>query len=390
MPADHAAPSPMMPPVPAHSRSPLPHPTASRAPNRAPRARGKIRRLAALAVMALLIASTSATPSLAQERAQDSARGKARDKVSFGTNWRAQGGHGGFYQAQADGTYERYGLDVTIVQGGPQVNNRPLLAAGKLDFLMAGNLLHSFDNARNDIPTIAVAAFFQRDPQILMAHEGVYADFAALRNARTILIGKDGQFSFWQWLKSEHGFRDEQLRPYAFNLGPFLKDDKLVQQGYASSEPYTALSQGARPQVFLLADHGWSTYSTTVETRAELIRTKPDLVQRFVDASIIGWVNFLYGDHRPAYQSIRQANPEMTDALLDYELKVFRERGIADSGDSLTRGIGAIDMARVRGFHDKMIKAGLYKPGDVDIDKAVTDRFVNKGIGVDLRKTLTR
>ncbi|MFT4101413.1 MAG: ABC transporter substrate-binding protein [Burkholderiaceae bacterium] len=351
-----------------------------------------IMRLAARLLAMLLLTGAAAGSALAQTQtqAQPGTRTQAPDKVSFGTNWRAEGGHGGFYQALADGTYKQYGLDVTIVQGGPQVNNRPLLAAGKLDFLLAGNLLHSFDNARNEIPTIAVAAFFQRDPQILMAHEGVYADFAALKTARTILIGKDGQFSFWQWLKSEYGFRDEQLRPYAFNLGPFLKDDKLVQQGYASSEPFTAMSQGARPRVFLLADHGWSTYSTTIETRAELVRTRPDLVRRFVDASIIGWVNFLYGDHRPAYQLIRQTNPEVTDALLDYELKVFRERGIADSGDSLTRGIGAIDMARVREFLDKMIKAGLYKPGEVDVDKAVTDRFVNHGVGVDLRKKLAR
>lgn len=310
------------------------------------------------------------------------------DTVRFGTNWKAQGGHGGFYQAVADGTYRKYGLEVEIVQGGPQVNNRPLLAAGKLDFLMAGNLLHSFDNVKNGIPTVAVAAFFQRDPQILMAHEGAYASFADLKKAKTILIGKDGQFSFWQWLKSEHGLRDEQLKPYTFNLAPFLQDKTLVQQGYASSEPFSAIQAGARPKVFLLADHGWSTYSTTVETRADLIRSKPDLVQRFVDASIVGWYNFVYGDRRPANALIRKANPEMTDALIDNEVKAFMDLQIIDSGDALTRGIGAIDLKRVQGFWDKMVKAGLYKAGEIDPSKAITDRFVNKGVGLDVKKAL--
>ena len=312
----------------------------------------------------------------------------AQDKVSFGTNWRAQGGHGGFYQALADGTYTKFGLDVTIVQGGPQVNNRPLLAAGKIDFLMAGNLLHSFDNVKNGIPTIAVAAFFQRDPQILMAHEGSYKSFADLKGAKTILVGKDGQFSYWQWLKSEHGFKDEQLKPYNFSLAPFLQDKMLVQQGYASSEPISAAAQGARPKVFLLAEQGWSTYSTTVETRADLVKSKPDLVKRFVDASIIGWYNFIYGDRKAANALIRQANPEMTDAGIDAEVVKFMELNIIDSGDATTKGIGAIDMRRVRGFYDTMVQAGLYKAGEVDVAKAITDQFVNQGVGLDVKKKL--
>src|SRR5690606_21232674 len=96
----------------------------------------------------------------------------AQDKVTLATNWRAQPGHGGFYQALADGTYKKYGLDVTIQQGGPQVNNRPMLPAGRVDFLMAGNMLLPFDNLKAGVPTLVVAAYFQKDPQILMAHPG--------------------------------------------------------------------------------------------------------------------------------------------------------------------------------------------------------------------------
>ncbi|MEN9063187.1 ABC transporter substrate-binding protein [Ponticoccus litoralis] len=170
----------------------------------------------------------------------------ADDKVVFGTNWLAQGGHGGFYQALADGTYEKYGLDVEIRPGGPQVNNRPMLSAGRLDFLMAGNLLLSFDNVRNGIPTTVVAAFFQNDPQALMTHAGQYKDFAALASAPTVLVSKDGQFSFWQWLVDEHGFRDEQLRPYGFNLAQFLNDETMVQQAYGTARADLCRRSGRR------------------------------------------------------------------------------------------------------------------------------------------------
>ena len=311
----------------------------------------------------------------------------AADKVVFGTNWLAQGGHGGFYQAVADGTYEKYGLDVEIAMGGPQVNNRPLLAAGRLDFLMAGNLLLSFDNVRNEIPTVVVAAFFQKDPQGLMTHEGAYGSFADMASAPTILISKDGQFSFWKWLVHAHGFKDEQLRPYNYSLAQYLEDDKLVQQCYATAEPIYAAAEGAVPKTFLLADQGWSTYSTTVETRSELVENNPELVQRFIDASIEGWYNFLYGDRTAAYKLIIENNPDLTVDKLDKEMDQFEKLGIIDVGEALTKGIGAMDLARVKDFHRLAIDSGILEQ-KVDVAKVATDRFVNKGHGLDIKRSL--
>ncbi len=312
----------------------------------------------------------------------------AADKVVFGTNWLAQGGHGGFYQAVADGTYEKYGLDVEIRMGGPQVNNRPMLPAGRLDFLMAGNLLLSFDNVRNEIPTTVVAAIFQKDPQVLMAHDGAYSNFADLTSAPTILISKDGQFSFWKWLVSSHGFKDEQLKPYGFNLAQFLSDEKMVQQGYGTAEPIYAAAEGAKPTAYLLADQGWNTYSTTIETRTELVENNPDLVQRFINASIEGWYNFLYGDRTAAYELIMKDNPEMTKAKLDKEMAQFEKLGIIDVGDAQTMGIGAMSPERIQAFYDLAVTSGILEEGSVDVSKVATDQFVNKGHGLDIAKKL--
>ncbi|HPM66837.1 MAG TPA: ABC transporter substrate-binding protein, partial [Piscinibacter sp.] len=231
-------------------------------------------------MMIATLTALLATPALAQ------------DKVTFATNWKAQAAHGGFYQAVADGTYRKFGLDVTIQPGGPQVNNRPLLPAGRIDFLMTGNLLHNFDNVKNGVPTVVVAAMFQKDPQALIAHPGQgYEKFEAMKTAPVALIAKDGQFSWWQWLKVTHGFKDEALKPYNYNLGPFLANPKAIQQGYSVAEPIYVENQGKfKPVVHLLADHGFSTYSTVIEARTDTVKNKPDLVQRFVDASILGWV----------------------------------------------------------------------------------------------------
>lgn len=312
----------------------------------------------------------------------------ALDKVTLGTNWLAQAGHGGFYQAVADGTYEKFGLDVKIEMGGPQVNNRPMLAAGRLDFLLTGNLLLSFNNVANGVPTTVVAAFYQKDPQALMAHEGEYKDFKDLANAETILISKDGQFSFWPWLVKEFGFKDEQLRPYGYSLAQFLGDKKTVQQAYATAEPIYAEKEGAKVTTFLLADQGFNTYANTIETRQQLIEENPDLAQRFVTASIEGWNNFLYGDNSKAYELILKDNADMSKETLDAELARLKDLQLIDGGDTLEKGIGAIDMNRVKGFYELARKSGIVSGEELDMNKVATDAFVNKGAGLDIKKQL--
>ena len=316
---------------------------------------------------------------------------QAQQAVTFATNWKAQAAHGGFYQAVADGTYKKHGLDVTIRQGGPQVNNRPLLPAKRIDFLMTGNLLHSFDNVKNGVPVVVVAAMFQKDPQALMAHPGQgYENFASLKNAPTAFIAKDGQFTWWQWLKVVHGFKDEALKPYNYNLGPFLAQSKTIQQGYSVAEPIYIKEQGKfAPIVHLLADHGFSTYSTLIETRTETVKNNPELVQRFVDASIIGWVNFMYGDRSAANALMMKDNPEISLAEIEASVVLMKQQGIVDSGEAQNQGIGAMSSARIQDFYQQMVKAGLYKANEVDLAKVATTEFVNKQTGVALKKTLT-
>jgi NitT/TauT family transport system substrate-binding protein len=310
---------------------------------------------------------------------------KAPDKVSFGTNWVAEAEHGGFYQALADGTYRKYGLDVTIVPGGPQVNNRVLLAVGKLDFFMSANTLQSFDAVEQKVPTIAVAAMFQKDPQVLIVHPDVGVQkFEDLKNL-TLFVSKEGMASYFQWLKADYKFSDAKVKPYTFNAQPFLADKMSAMQGYVTSEPFQVEQQGHfKPKVFLLADYGFNTYSTLIETRIALAQDKPDLVQRFVDASIIGWYNYLYGDNTAGNALIKQQNPEMTDELLTYSVAKMRENGIVDSGDTLNLGIGAITDARMASFFDKMVRARVVKP-TIDFRKSYSLRFVNKGVGLELR-----
>ncbi len=307
------------------------------------------------------------------------------DKVSFGTNWVAEAEHGGFFQALVDGTYKNYGLDVTIVPGGPNDNNRISLIAGKLDFYMSANTLMSFDAVANKVPIVTIAAIFQKDPQVFLTHPD--SKVAKLEDLKplTLFVSKEGIASYFQWLKSEYGFSEAKVKPYTFNPQPFLANKQSAMQGYVTSEPF-AVEKVAKfkPGIILLADYGFNSYSTLIETRRDLIDKKPDLVQRFVDASIIGWYNYLYGDNAAANEMIKKLNPEMTDELLAYSIAKMKEYGIVDSGDTLKDGIGAMSDARVASFFDKMVRAGVVR-GDIDFRKAYTLRFANKGVGLNLR-----
>ena len=316
-----------------------------------------------------------AAPALAQQL----------DKVRFGTNWVAEPEHGGFYQALADGTYRQYGLDVTIVPGGPQVNNRILLPVGRLDFFMSANLLQAFDAVAQKVPTISVAAMFQQDPQVLIAHPDTGVENFEDLKKLTLFVSKEGVATYFQWMKSEFGFSEAKVKPYTFNPQPFLADKNSAMQGYVTSEPYAIEQQGGfRPKIFLLADYGFDTYSTLIETRRDLVENKPDLVRRFVEASILGWYHFLYDDNAPARALIRKDNPEMTDALIAYSVENLKRYGIVNSGDTLKLGIGAMTDARVESFFDKMARAGVVDRA-VDFRKAYTPQFVDKGVGTDLR-----
>jgi len=307
------------------------------------------------------------------------------DKVTFATNWVAEAEHGGFYQALVDGTYRKHGLDVTILPGGPNVNHRLQLLAGKIQFYMSANTLQAFDAVAQNIPTLIVAAIFQKDPQVLLAHpdQGI-EKFEDLKKL-TLFISKEGLASYFQWMKHDFGFREQQVKPYTFNPQPFLADKKTAMQGYVTSEPYAVETQGKfKPKIFLLADRGWGSYSTLIETRRDLVAKNPGLVQRFVDASAIGWTNYLYGDNAAANARIKRDNPEMSDALIAYSIAKMKEFGIVDSGDAQTLGIGAMTDARMKRFVDKMVAAGVVKSG-LDYKKSYTTQFVNKGVGLNLR-----
>lgn len=300
------------------------------------------------------------------------------DKVILGTSWFAQAEHGGFYQAVATGIYQEHGLDVSINMGGPQVNGNQLLMAGTVDFKM-GYAIDAIRAIESGIPKITVAAMFQKDPQALLAHPNAGNDSFEDLKGKRILLSTSAHTTFWPFLKQKYGYSDSQIGVYTFNVGPFVADKNLVQQGYITSEPHKIEQEGGfKPVELLMADHGYTPYSSTIEAKRELVERNPELVQRFVDASIKGWYSYLE-DPAPANVLIKQDNPEMTDEQLAYSLSKIKEYGIVKSGDAETLGIGAMTQERWTEIYTSMVAAKVFS-SNVNYQEAFTLDFVNKGV----------
>lgn len=312
-----------------------------------------LRRIAALFGLALLLPTT--------------AKAADPERFVFLTNWYAQAEHGGFYQALAEGTYRKSGLEAEIRMGGPQVNVMQLLLAGKADAVM-GYDLQTIAGVEQGLPLVTVGATFQKDPAALIAHP----DVKTLEDlkSRTLLIGQASETTFWPWLKGRYGFTDAQKRPYAFSVQQFLADRRVAQQGYATSEPYSIEKAGVKPVVFLLADHGYPPYAQTIVTTRAVLEKRKVALEKFLRATAEGWKSYL-ANPGPGNALIRKANPEMEASLLDFGHARIRALALVTGGEAARQGILSMTDARWKQTFDFMAGAGLAK-ADTDYRKAYT------------------
>lgn len=301
----------------------------------------------------------------------------ADDKIVFATDWKAEAEHGGFYQAVVKGFYKKRGLDVTIHEGGPGVDNQQLIAAGAVDMALGSNDFFLLNLVQAGAPVKSVMAVFQKDPQILMTHPRDDIKTLADMKGKPIMVADASINTFWVWLAAKYGFEESQIRKYTFNMAPWLVDKTAIQQGYLSSEPYMVAQEGVQPKVFLLADYGYPSYASMVMVPQKLIDAKPAVVKAFVEASIEGWHDYLYGDNKAANELIKKDNPDETDEIIAYGVNKMKEYGIVDGGDAEKGGIGIMTDAKWKEFFDIMVSQKVY-PASLDYKAAYTTQFLPK------------
>ncbi|MEQ8448152.1 MAG: ABC transporter substrate-binding protein [Nitratireductor sp.] len=303
------------------------------------------------------------------------------EKAVLYIGWRAEAEFGGFFHALATGLYEKHGLDVEIQLGNPQSSPAPQLIAGKVNFTV-GSSGTALNAAREGAPITAVAAVFQKDPRIMVGHPDQGYEKLEDMVGHTAYVGALGMATFWPFLRQEFGFRNEDVKPYTFSIAPFVADKTAIQQGYATNEPHVLEMAGVKnPVTFLLHDYGYRPYAVNIMTTHDNVADRPDYVQKFVDASIEGWQDYLHGDPAPGNALIKERNPDMADDVLEFALDAIRNGGFVDSEDAAELGIGAMTDARWKEYYDTMVKSGVLPEG-IDLSRAYTLQFVNKRVGL--------
>lgn len=331
-----------------------------------------------------MIRTTTALAALAVAGA---AQAQDLTEVTFGTNWVAQAEHGGFYQAVVDGTYEACGLDVTILPGGPQVNNSAQLIAGRIQFYMGGTL-GQFSAVNEGVPMLILAASFQKEPQILMTHPDAIESFDEISTLDQLIVGDEGFITYFKYFEQANGWDPAKRVPYTFNPAPFIANESSAQQGYITSEPFAVEQEaGWAPDIWVIADEGYSAYSTTIVGMRDYVEENPDVAKCFVEGSAKGWANFLYGDNEAAIAKIQEDNPDMSMDKIEFSIATMKEYGIVDSGDALTMGIGAMTDERMADFFTKMVDVGVL-PEDLDYEAAYTLDYANSGVALDVKSEL--
>ena len=295
------------------------------------------------------------------------------EKFIYMTNWYAQAEHGGFYQAVATGLYKKLGLDVTVKMGGPQVNIMQIMAAGQADCVMGSSDLQMMQVRESGVPVVTVATIFQKDPQVLIAHEDVKT-FEQMKG-KTILIAQSANRGYWPWVKTKFGLSDEQTRPYTFNIQPFVADKNVVQQGYLTSEPYAIQKAGVKANTLMFSDYGYPAYATTISCMDKTVKERAKAVAAFVRGSAEGWKSYL-ADPAPGNALIKKDNPNMTDDQLAYSVAKLKETGMVLGGDAAKLGVGVMTDARLKASFDFLVSAKLLDPAKIDLASAFPTSFV--------------
>lgn len=300
-------------------------------------------------------------------------------QITFATDWKAQAEQGGFYQALASGKYLKKGLDVKIIQGNANINIPRLLASNSIDFGMGSNSFIPMNMVANNIPGKAVMAVFQKDPQIIMTHASNSVENIEDIAGLPIMIADASIGGFWLWLKSKYSFKDSQIRKKTISLAPFLKDTSSIQQGYLTSEPYLFEQvTGEQPKVFLMADYGYPSYGAMILASNDMIMQDPKIVQDFVDASIEGWIDYIYGDPSLGNNLILSENNEMTEEVLLQAIRKIREYNMISSETSLRDDIGQMSEEKWKNFFNIMSENGVYDK-ELEWRDAFTLDFIGKG-----------
>jgi NitT/TauT family transport system substrate-binding protein len=294
--------------------------------------------------------------------------------VSLQTDWYPQPEHGGFYDAQIRGYYKDEGLDVTILPGGPYVNTAPEITSGEVQFAMGSsdNILQS---VANGVPYVAVMATMQHDPQAVMVHQDSPIHSFSDLDGHAVAV-RVGVATWFEYLVKRYHLKNAREIPATYSIANFIQDPGYIQQVFVTSEPFFARQAGVPVRTMLISETGYNPYRVVL-TSSSFLQQHPEIVAKFVRASLRGWRDYLKNP-TDINAAIAKLNPAMSVAQMQFSYEALRDQhfiaGEAPGGADL----GRFDPARWTSMYQQLLELKVIeKPFDPAI--AYTLQFMPKG-----------
>jgi NitT/TauT family transport system substrate-binding protein len=272
-------------------------------------------------------------------------------KIVFQADWYPQPEHGGFYAALAKGYYKDEGLDMTIVPGGPYISVEKQVSAGSAQFGMGSSDKVLESNAEGQT-LVAVAATMQHDPQgIMVRKDSPIHSFADL-NGHSVAI-KIGEDTWFQFVVKRFNLNNVHVVPAMMNVANFVADPTYIQQAFATSEPFFAHQAGVETRVLLVSDAGYSPYRVMYTTR-EYLHQDPEIVAKFVRASLKGWKEYL-NDPSAAHAMIAKFNPALNAEWMQFTWQQLRDGHFVAGEDPSGAQLGQMNPKRWTTMYEQLI-----------------------------------
>jgi NitT/TauT family transport system substrate-binding protein len=297
--------------------------------------------------------------------------GSGLTPVTFQTDWYPQPEHGGFYDAQIRGYYKEEGLDVTILPGGPYNNSDQQLASGAVQFAM-GSSDHVLQVIANGAPLVAIGATMQRDPQAVMVHADSPVHSFQDLDGHAVAI-RLGASTWFDYLVKRYNLKNVREIPATYSVANFLQDRGYIQQIFVTSEPFFVRQAGVPLRTLLISETGYNPYRVFVTSRS-FLEQHPELVAKFVRASLRGWRDYLKNPD-DVNAAIAKLNPAMSKAQMQFSYEALRDQGFITGDDRSGAQLGRFEPARWTSMYQQLLDLKvIQKPFDPAI--AYTMRFM--------------
>jgi NitT/TauT family transport system substrate-binding protein len=291
------------------------------------------------------------------------------DEVRLALNWLPDSQHAGFYAADVFGLFQRHGLHVRLIPGGPAVPIVQNVALKQVEFAVA-NADQVLMARAQGAPVVAVLASMQTSPRCIMVHRE--AGIRSLRELRDVRLALGAGKAFARYLQQHVPLENVQVVPYTGSVALFLEDPRFAQQAYVFSEPYVVRQKGADPVTLMVSELGFDPYTSCLITHEDLIRSDPQRVRAMVDSIRRGWLEY-FRYPQPVHERILAENAQMDAAALEFGLQALRPLCLpAGQPESV---IGSMDPARWQTLCDQLIQLEFVPPG-TDPTPAYTNQFI--------------